>query len=38
MSNPTSSTVSVGLGVHKASIRLAAVRADEPLDERNAAR
>jgi transposase len=34
MSNPMTSTVSVGLDVHKASIRLAAVSADELLDER----
>jgi transposase len=31
---PDSTTVTVGLDVHKASIRLAAVRADELLDER----
>jgi transposase len=34
MSNSTTATVSVGLDVHAASIRLAAVRADELLDER----
>src|SRR6266568_3814423 len=34
MHDPTSTTVSVGLDVHKSSIRLAAVRADELLDER----
>ena len=34
MTDSTSSTVSVGLDVHAASIRLAAVRADELLDER----
>jgi transposase len=34
MTDFTSSTVSVGLDVHAASIRLAAVRADELLDER----
>ena len=33
MSNP-SKTVTVALDVHKASVRLAAVRADELLDER----
>ena len=37
MSDFTSSTVSVGLDVHAASIRLAAVRADELLDERTLA-
>jgi transposase len=34
MSDSTTTTVSVGLDVHKNSIRLAAVRADELLDER----
>lgn len=34
MANPTTTTVSIGLDVHAASIRLAAVRADELLDER----
>jgi transposase len=34
MHDSTTSTVSVGLDVHAASIRLAAVRADELLDER----
>src|SRR5947209_8013794 len=37
MHDCTSSTVSVGLDVHAASIRLAAVRADELLDERTLA-
>src|SRR5919204_4193406 len=34
MHDSTTKTVSVGLDVHKSSIRLAAVRADELLDER----
>jgi hypothetical protein len=34
MSNPTTKTVTVALDVHNASVRLAAVRADELLDER----
>lgn len=34
MSNPTTETVTVALDVHKSSVRLAAVRADELLDER----
>ena len=34
MSTPTTKTVTVALDVHKASVRLAAVRADELLDER----
>ena len=34
MHDSTSTTVSVGLDVHKNSIRLAAVRADELLEER----
>jgi transposase len=34
MSNPTTKAVTVALDVHKASVRLAAVRADELLDER----
>jgi hypothetical protein len=34
MSNPTTKTVTVALDVQKASVRLAAVRADELLDER----
>lgn len=34
MSNPTTATVSVGLDVHAASVRLAAVRDGELLDER----
>jgi hypothetical protein len=34
MTDFTNSTVSVGLDVHAASIRLAAVRADELLEER----
>src|SRR5215216_5138266 len=34
MSNPTAETVTVALDVHKSSLRLAAVRADELLDER----
>jgi hypothetical protein len=37
MTDSTRSTVSVGLDVHAASIRLAAVRADELLDERTLA-
>jgi hypothetical protein len=35
MPDSTSATVSVGLDVHAASIRLAAVRADELLEERS---
>jgi hypothetical protein len=34
MSNPTRETVTVALDVHKSSVRLVAVRADELLDER----
>jgi transposase len=34
MPNPTTNTVSVALDVHKSSVRLAALRADELLDER----
>ena len=34
MHDSTTKTVAVGLDVHKSSIRLAAVRADELLDER----
>src|SRR5215218_10466219 len=34
MSNPTAETVTVALDVHKRSLRLAALRADELLDER----
>jgi transposase len=34
MSNPTTETVTVALDVHKSSVRLAAVRADELLEER----
>jgi transposase len=34
MSNPTTKTVTVALDVHKASVRLAGVRADELLDQR----
>jgi hypothetical protein len=34
MKDSMTSTVSVGLDVHAASVRLAAVRADELLDER----
>src|SRR5687767_2417348 len=37
MTDFTSATVSVGLDVHAASIRLAAVRADELLEERTLA-
>lgn len=37
MDDSTSSTVSVGLDVHAASIRLAAVRGDELLEERTLA-
>lgn len=34
MTNPTTKTVTVGLDVHAASIRIAAIRADELVDER----
>jgi transposase len=34
MTNPTTETVTVGLDVHAASIRLCAIRADELIDER----